>query len=112
MDALNMEALKQQLLIGGILVIPVGEGVQYMHKITRQSVTSLPASPRESALATCSDMTWVKCSTDLNRNRGAVGPGRAGVDRSRLVDDSGQVEEPLGEGGLTGVDVGEDAQVE
>lgn len=33
------EALKQQLAVGGILVIPVGEEVQYMYKITRQSVT-------------------------------------------------------------------------
>lgn len=33
------EALKQQLVIGGILVIPVGEEVQYMYKITRLSVT-------------------------------------------------------------------------
>jgi len=29
------EALKEQLAIGGILVIPVGEEVQYMYKITR-----------------------------------------------------------------------------
>ena len=33
------EALKQHLAVGGILVIPVGEEVQYMYKITRQSVT-------------------------------------------------------------------------
>ena len=33
------EALKQQLAIGGILVIPVGEGVQHMYKITRRSAT-------------------------------------------------------------------------
>lgn len=32
-------ALKQQLAIGGILVIPVGEEVQYMYKITRLSAT-------------------------------------------------------------------------
>ena len=44
--------------------------------------------------------------------REAVGPGGAGVDRPRLVDDSREVQEPLGESGLTGVDVGEDAQVE
>ena len=44
--------------------------------------------------------------------REAVGPGGAGVDRSRLVDDPREVQEALGEGGLTGVDVGEDAQVE
>lgn len=31
------EALKQQLVIGGILVIPVGEDVQYMYRITRIS---------------------------------------------------------------------------
>ena len=41
-----------------------------------------------------------------------VGPGGAGVDRPRLVDDSCEVQEPLGQSGLTGVDVGEDAQVE
>jgi len=29
------EALKQQLSVGGVLVIPVGEEVQYMYKITR-----------------------------------------------------------------------------
>lgn len=33
------EALKQQLAIGGILVIPVGEDVQYMYRITRLSET-------------------------------------------------------------------------
>ncbi len=33
------DALKQQLAVGGILVIPVGEEVQYMYKITRLSVT-------------------------------------------------------------------------
>lgn len=31
------EPLKQQLMIGGILIIPVGEEVQYMQKITRIS---------------------------------------------------------------------------
>ena len=44
--------------------------------------------------------------------REAVGAGGAGVDRAGLVDDPGEVQEPFGEGGLTGVDVGEDAQVE
>jgi hypothetical protein len=44
--------------------------------------------------------------------RQAVGTGRAGVDGPRLVDDSCDVQEPLGQSGLTGVDVGEDAQVE
>lgn len=33
------EALKQQLAVGGVLVIPVGEEVQSMYKITRQSPT-------------------------------------------------------------------------
>ena len=33
------EPLKEQLAIGGILVIPVGEEVQYMYKITRVSET-------------------------------------------------------------------------
>lgn len=33
------EPLKQQLAIGGMLVIPVGEEVQYMYKITRLSET-------------------------------------------------------------------------
>ncbi len=31
------EPLRQQLAVGGRLVIPVGEEVQYMHRITRQS---------------------------------------------------------------------------
>ena len=31
------DALKQQLAVGGILVIPVGEDVQYMHRIKRLS---------------------------------------------------------------------------
>ncbi len=31
------EALKKQLAVGGVLVIPVGEDVQYMYKITRLS---------------------------------------------------------------------------
>jgi len=42
----------------------------------------------------------------------AVGAGGAGVDRAGLVDDPCEVQEPLGQGGLTGVDVGEDAQIE
>lgn len=33
------EPLKEQLAVGGILVIPVGEEVQYMYKITRLSET-------------------------------------------------------------------------
>ena len=41
-----------------------------------------------------------------------VGLGGAGVDRPRGVDDSGEVQEPLGERGLTGVDVRQDAEVE
>ena len=44
--------------------------------------------------------------------REAVGPGGAGVDGPRLVDHSREVQQPLGESGLTGVDVGEDAQVQ
>ncbi len=42
------EALKQQLAVGGILVIPVGEEVQYMFKITRHSATEF----KEEALDT------------------------------------------------------------
>ena len=41
-----------------------------------------------------------------------VGLGRAGVDAADLVDGAGGEEEALGESGLTGVDVGEDAEVE
>jgi protein-L-isoaspartate(D-aspartate) O-methyltransferase len=33
------EALKRQLRIGGILVIPVGEDVQYMYRIIRLTET-------------------------------------------------------------------------
>lgn len=33
------DALKQQLVVGGILVIPVGEDVQYMYRIERISAT-------------------------------------------------------------------------
>ena len=33
------EPLKQQLRIGGLLIIPVGENVQYMFRITRLSET-------------------------------------------------------------------------
>ncbi len=44
--------------------------------------------------------------------REAVGLGGAGVDRPGLVDHSCEVQEPFGESGLTGVDVGEDAQVQ
>ncbi len=40
------EALKQQLMIGGKLVIPVGEDVQYMYRITRLS----PAEFKEEIL--------------------------------------------------------------
>jgi hypothetical protein len=41
-----------------------------------------------------------------------VGLGGAGVDAADVVDRAGGEEETLGEGGLTGVDVGKDAQVE
>ena len=41
-----------------------------------------------------------------------VGLGRAGVDAADVVDRAGGEEESLGESGLTGVDVGEDAEVE
>jgi hypothetical protein len=40
-----------------------------------------------------------------------VGDGRAVVDLAALVRGPGGVQEPLGDGGLAGVDVGEDAQV-
>ncbi|HNE28436.1 MAG TPA: protein-L-isoaspartate O-methyltransferase, partial [Saprospiraceae bacterium] len=33
------QPLKEQLAVGGILVIPVGEDVQYMYRITRVSET-------------------------------------------------------------------------
>ena len=41
-----------------------------------------------------------------------VGLGGAGVDAADVVDRAGGEEESLGEGGLTGVDVGEDAEIE
>ena len=41
-----------------------------------------------------------------------VGLRRAVVDAPDLVDDPGRVEQPFGEGGLTGVDVRQDPQVE
>lgn len=41
-----------------------------------------------------------------------VGLRAAGVDAADLVDDSDRVQEPLGQAGLTGVDVGEDPEVE
>ena len=41
-----------------------------------------------------------------------VGLGGAGVDAADVVDGAGGVEESLGEGGLTGVDVGEDSEIE
>ena len=41
-----------------------------------------------------------------------VGLGGAGVDAADVVDRAGGEEEPLGEGGLTGVDVGEDSEIE
>ena len=41
-----------------------------------------------------------------------VGLGGAGVDAADVVDGAGGVEESLAEGGLTGVDVGEDSEIE
>ncbi len=41
-----------------------------------------------------------------------VGLGGAGVDAADAIDGAGGEEEPLGEGGLTGVDVREDAEIE
>jgi len=46
----------------------------------------------------------------LERQR--IGLRRARVDAADLVDDTGGVQEPFGESGLTGVDVRQDAQVE
>ncbi len=44
--------------------------------------------------------------------REGVGGGAAGVDAADLVDHSGRVQQPLGQAGLTGVDMGEDSQIE
>ncbi|GGW94095.1 hypothetical protein GCM10010297_14730 [Streptomyces malachitofuscus] len=44
--------------------------------------------------------------------REAVGGGAAGIDAADLVDHAGRVEQPLGQAGLTGVDMGEDSQIE
>ena len=44
--------------------------------------------------------------------REGVGLGGPGVDRPGAVDDSGEMQEPLGQCGLTGVDMGQDAEVE
>ena len=44
--------------------------------------------------------------------RQGVGLGGPGVDGSGVVDDSREVEEPLGQCGLTGVDMRQDAEVE
>ena len=41
-----------------------------------------------------------------------VGLGRAGVDAADVLDRAGGEEEAFGEGGLTGVDVGEDSEIE
>jgi hypothetical protein len=41
-----------------------------------------------------------------------VGLGAALVDTADLADDPGVVQQPLGQGGLTGVDMGQDPQVE
>ena len=41
-----------------------------------------------------------------------VGLGGAGVDAAELVDDPGCEQQPFGEGGLTGVDVREDSEVQ
>ena len=41
-----------------------------------------------------------------------VGLGGAGVDAADVIDGAGGEEESLGEGGLTGVDVGEDSEIE
>ena len=46
----------------------------------------------------------------LQRER--VGLGAAGVDAADLVDHTGVVQQPLGEAGLTGVDVRQDAEIE
>ena len=41
-----------------------------------------------------------------------VGLGGAGIDRSRRFDDSGEMQEPFGQCGLTGIDMGEDAEIQ
>ena len=41
-----------------------------------------------------------------------VGLGGAGVDAADVIDGAGGEEESLAEGGLTGVDVGEDSEIE
>lgn len=40
-----------------------------------------------------------------------VGDGRPVMDLASLVGGAGEVEDPFGEGGLAGIDVGEDAQI-
>ena len=54
------------------------------------------------------DGTTQTDSLELER----VGLGGAGVDAADVVDGAGGEEESLGEGGLTGVDVGEDSETE
>jgi uncharacterized caspase-like protein len=41
-----------------------------------------------------------------------VGAGAARVDAADLVDDPRGLEQPLGQAGLTGVDMGEDSEIE
>ncbi len=48
----------------------------------------------------------------LPLEREAVGLGAAVVDAADLVDDTGGVQQPLGQGGLTGVDVRHDSEVQ
>ena len=48
----------------------------------------------------------------LPLQRQGVGLGAAVVDPADLVDDPGGVQQPLGEAGLTGVDVRQDPQVQ
>ena len=50
--------------------------------------------------------------TPLAFERERIGLSAACVDAADLVDDAGGVEQPLGQAGLTGVDVGQDPQIE
>ena len=97
-------------------------------EITRTAPSSTPSTRSTSAMKSGWPGVSIRLTRDVadreRHHRGLdgdaaaafqlerVGPGAAGVDAADLVDHTGGVQQPLGEAGLTGVDVREDAEIE
>ena len=83
--------------------LDLGDEVRVAGRVDQVDVTSSIAND-----ATADLIVIPRCALERER----VGLGRAGVDAADVVDDAGLVQQPLGEGGLTGVYMRQDSKVE